>query len=74
MNKKSKDACVVLFQEAKISKREANKVGVGLIFGFIGAIISSFFIGSENKIAAIIVCLFFVAIGYILVGNRIIKT
>jgi hypothetical protein len=35
MNKKSKDEYFVLFQGAKISKREANRIGVGLIFGFV---------------------------------------
>jgi len=74
MNKKSKNDYFVLFQGAKISKREANRVGVGFVFGFVGAVISAFLIGPENKIANIIVVIFFVAIGYFWVGHKIFKT
>ena len=38
MNKKSKDQYIVLFQGVKLSKREANKVGIGLIFGLVGGV------------------------------------
>ena len=74
MSKKSKDEYFVLFRGVKISKCEANRIGVGLIFGFVGAIISTFLIGPENRIVAIIVCILFVAIGYFWVGNKIFKT
>jgi len=35
-NKKEKDDYVVLFRGAKLSKCEANKAGLGIIFGVIG--------------------------------------
>ncbi len=74
MNKNATYEYFVLFRGAKISKREANRAGVGLIFGFAGAIISACLIGPENKIATIMICIFFVAIGYFWVGNKIFKT
>jgi hypothetical protein len=74
MNKRSKDEYIVLFQGVKLSKRQANKVGLGLIFGFFGVIISLIFFGLENKIVVVIICSFFAAVGYFWIGNRIFKT
>lgn len=71
---KSQDEYIVLFQGVKLSKREANKVGLGLILGFVGAIISVLFIGVENKITGIIICCILAAVGYFWVGNKIFKT
>ena len=70
----SKDEYLVLFQGAKISKREANKIGIGIIFGFVGALISALFIGVENKIVGIFICGIFAAVGYFGVGRKIFKT
>lgn len=54
-----------------MSKRKAKKAGVGLIFGFIGGLISFGVFGRENKIAALIVTAIFVLIGYFGLGNRL---
>ena len=74
MNKKSVDEYIVLFQGAKLSRREANKVGLGLIFGLIGAVISIFLLGTENKEASLLVCFILAVIGYFWIGNKIFKT
>ena len=74
MNKKSKDQYITLFQGAKLPKREANKVGIGLIFGLLGAVLSGFLFGLEYKIAAIIICGIFVGFGYFIVGNKLFKS
>lgn len=73
MSKKPKDEYVVLFRGAKLSKKEANKAGLGLIFGLLGAIISAFFFGPEHKILSVIIITVLAAIGYFWVGNKILK-
>ncbi len=73
MDKDQKDEYVALFQGVKLTKREANKVGLGLLFGFVGGIISLFLLGPENKVATGIICFIFVAIGYFLIGNKIFR-
>lgn len=42
MNKKENDDYLVLFQGAKVPKREANKVGVGIVFGLLGTVVTHF--------------------------------
>jgi hypothetical protein len=74
MNKKSKDEYIVLFQGVKIYKREANKVGIGIIFGFVGALISVLILGVEYKIAGVIICSIFAAVGYFGIGSKISKS
>jgi hypothetical protein len=72
MTDKEKDDYVVLFRGAKLSEREANKVGLGLLCGFIGSIIYILTYGSNKFLGALIafVCAF---IGYFVLGNRIVK-
>ncbi len=73
MNKKEKDDYIVLFQQAKLSKHEANKVGLGLIFGVIGVIICAIFLGPDHKFIGITLCIIFAIIGYLWVGNKVFK-
>lgn len=73
MDKKEKDDYIILFGGAKLSRREAKKVGLGLFFGFIGATISAFSLGQDNKFAGYIICIIFIAIGYFWIGNKIFK-
>jgi len=40
---------IILFQGVRISKREANKVGVGITFGIIGVVVSQLFVGRKIK-------------------------
>ena len=74
MNKKSKDQHIFLFQGIKLSKHEANKVGIGLIFGLVGGVLSGFILGLDHKIAAIIICGIFIGFGYLIIGNKLFKT
>ena len=74
MNKKSKDQHITLFQGVKLSKREANKVGLGLIFGLVGAVLSGFLFGLEQKVAALMISGIFVGFGYFIVGNKLYKS
>jgi hypothetical protein len=73
MNKKGKDDYVVTIFGKLISNREANKIGLGIIFGFIGAILAAFTVGPHSRMLAILICAIFVAAGYFLIGNRIFK-
>jgi threonine/homoserine/homoserine lactone efflux protein len=72
MNKREKDNYVVLFKGAKLSRREANKVGLGIIFGVIGIFIS-IVVGVESKLIASILIFTFAAVGYLVIGNKIFK-
>lgn len=49
MRKKDKNDYIVLFQGAKLSEREANKAGLGIIFGIIGIIFSIITVGPTNN-------------------------
>ena len=70
MNKQDNNDYVVLFKDAKISRRQAKRVGFGLIFGFVGVLISIGVLGRDNKIAALIVAGVFTFIGYFGLGKR----
>ncbi len=69
-DKKQKDEYVVLFQGAKLSKRDANKAGLGILFGLVGAIIPISF-GLENKFITLLIICLFAGFGFFFVGNKI---
>jgi hypothetical protein len=76
MDKKKKNDYLVLFSGAKISKREANKVGLGLIFGIIGVVLTVVIntaTGKEFKIFNYIIIVVLTLFGYFIVGNKIFK-
>ena len=74
MNKKKKNNdYLVLFKGAKLSKREANKVGVGIIFGIIGIFVSIFITPMKNKIVDYAIIFIFIILGYYWVGNKLFK-
>jgi hypothetical protein len=73
MNEKQEGQRVIPFKGAKVSKREANRIGLGLLCGFAGAMLS-FLFGSGGKTAAVIFIVVFVAFGYFFLGKRIFKT
>ena len=57
---------IVLFGGAKLSKREAGKVGLGLACGFAGALSSLFFLGSldqQTTLGIVVVALFIAGSG-----------
>lgn len=72
-NNKDKGDYKVLFAGSTISKREANKVGIALIFAMIGAVLIYFTFGIENKMAVFLICLALASIGYFGIANKIIK-
>ncbi|MCQ9207739.1 MAG: hypothetical protein NG740_07665 [Omnitrophica bacterium] len=72
MDNKDKNNYVVLFKGTKLSRREANKVGLGIVSGVIGIFVS-IIAGIKNNHIAFILILIFVAVGYFVVGNKIFK-
>jgi len=68
-----KDDYFVLFKGAKISKREANKVGLGIILGFIGMFVAFLMTRGTNKIMEYIIIIVFAIIGYFWLGNRLFR-
>ena len=73
MAENKRDDYVVLFKGAKLSNLEWKKVSLGIIFGFIGIVISLFTIGAENKIVSLIIISIFALFGYFVLGNRLFK-
>jgi len=73
MNKKENDDYLVPFQGAKVLKREANKLGVGIVFSLLGTIVKHFLpIGTGTTVNYVII-LFCAAIGYFWIRNRLFK-
>ncbi len=70
MKKKNDDDYFILFQGAKLSKREANKAGIGILFGVIGIFLTQFFQLGQTKFVNYIIIFIFAAIGYLWVGNK----
>ena len=73
MNEKEKDEYVVPFWGKLLSKREANKVGLAIILGMIGAIVAAFTVGPNNKVVALLIIAFFAGAAYFWLGDRIFK-
>ena len=71
MNKQDDSDYVVLFKGAKISRRQAKQVGFGLVFGFVGVLISIGIFGPDNRLAALVIALLFAFIGYFGLGKRL---
>lgn len=75
MNKdtKEKDDYIVPFKGAKLSKKEANKVGIAIIFSYIGAVIIYFVFGIENKTGVFLICLALAFVGYFGIAPKIMR-
>ena len=71
MSKQDSNDYVVLFGAARISRRQAKKMGSGLIFGFVGLLISIGIFGPDNRLAALVIVLLFAFIGYFGLGKRL---
>ena len=73
MAKNNNGDYIVLFQGVKLSKEEANKVGLGIICGIVGIVTSLFTLGVEYKFASLIIISIFALFGYFVLGNRLFK-
>jgi len=70
---KDKDDYKVLFGGATISKKEANKVGVALLFVFVGIVTIGLAFGIKNKLVIFTLSLILAGIGYFCIANRFFK-
>ena len=68
-----KDNYKVCFSGATISKREANKAGVALLFGFIGIVSFGLAFEIQNKLVIFVISVILVCIGYFGISNRLFK-
>jgi hypothetical protein len=73
MKNKDKDDYKVGFSGATISKNEANKVGVALIFGLIGIVAIGLAFGIQNKLTIFMISVGLACIGYFGIANRLFK-
>ncbi len=73
MKNKNQDDYKVIFGGATISKKEANKVGVAMIFGLIGIVAIGLIFEITNKLAIGIISLILAFIGYFGIANRLFK-
>lgn len=71
MKHSDKDDYKVCFCGATISKREANKAGVALLFGLVGMVTVGLVFGIQNKLAIFIILLNLVCIGYFGIAKRL---
>jgi hypothetical protein len=72
LEKKNKNGYIVLFQGAKLTRVEANRVGLSIFFGLAGVILSVFILETKTKSIDYLVIIFFVIFGYLL-SRRIFK-
>lgn len=71
--KKDNDDYKVIFGGATISKLEANRVGVALIFGMFGIVALGLTLGLQNKLQVFIVSFVLACVGYFGIAKRIYK-
>ena len=63
-----KDNYIVCFQGAKISKRNANRVGLTIVLGFIGSIIAAYI--TPNKTIGYVIVFLFILVGWF-ISNKV---
>lgn len=68
-----KDDYYIIFSGAKLNKYEANKIGIGLLFGIIGIILLQFLPFKGKNFISYFTLFSFVIVGYFLVAPRIFR-
>jgi hypothetical protein len=69
--KKKNNEHYVYFRGARLNKSQANNVGVGIIFGVIGAFFSLLLPFEDQNIASYLTILVFAFLGYFFIGPKI---
>lgn len=73
MNKNQEDDYKVCIWGTTVSKVEANRIGLAIIIGFVGAALSILIIGPQEKMVAFFICLLLAAFGYFGIAKKIFK-
>jgi len=68
-----KDDYYVLFNGAKLTKNEANKIGIGILFGIVGIVVLQFLPFEKKSFISYLILAFFVLVGYFLVAPKIFR-
>lgn len=63
----------ILFKGAKVNKVQANRIGVGVIFGIIGIILTIFLPYEKKHFINYLMLLISVAVGYFIVSPKLFK-
>ncbi len=71
-NKKNNDDYLVLFQGAKIAKREANIAGLSIIFGIVGVVVSILIPVEKTKFIDYLIIIIFTVVGFFF-GYKVFK-
>jgi len=61
------------FRGARLNKKQATRVGISSVLGFIGIILTYLLPIKEKSIISYFIITVFVLVGYFLIGNKIIK-
>jgi hypothetical protein len=72
-NPEKNDDHIVLFKGIKLNKFEANRIGIAIFLGIIGVLTPFLIPGISNGLIQVLIILFFVGIGYFLVGPKLFK-
>jgi len=73
MSEIHKDDYRVCIWGTTVSKVEANRIGLALIIGMAGAVLSAFVFGAQGKMTSLIISLASAAVGYFGIAKRILK-
>jgi len=73
MKNKDEDGYKVVFGGATISKTEAKRVSVALLFGMVGIVVVVLTLGLHNRPQVFIVSLALAGIGYFGIAKRLYK-
>lgn len=72
-NKNGKEDYYSDFRGVRLNKVEANRVGVGIISGFLGVLLITFLPFEKDSFINYIILFFFVLIGYFIIAPKIFK-
>jgi hypothetical protein len=70
MTKNKDDDYIVVFKGAKLNKKEANRVGLGIIFGIIGIIVGLIVLGPDRKYLILFTAFCLSLFGYVYLGRK----
>ena len=63
----------IIFMGAKINRLQANRGGLGILFGIIGVVLTFFLPFREYRFINYVIIFFFAVFGYFVLGPRIFK-
>jgi len=71
MEEKQKSDYKICIWGITVSKLEANRIGLAIIFGLAGAVLSMIFLGPQDKVITFLISLVLAAFGYFGIGKKL---